>query len=159
MQYVLKGTLARGDDSAGESTHNRTALSSNCRPINRRHTNRRKIESDAGISDARLSDAGNTHIYLTGGPVPRGAQGLSNLPKDQPGLGENTYKTSESFLCTGGVLLPITHLGRVSLMTTRGATSSHQTLPNIGTGRTIHFNNKLHVYPSPDTLINPSTDH
>ena len=59
-------------------------------------------------------------------------------------------------------LLTITHLGRVSLITAGGATSSHQTLLNIGwpaqTGRTIHFDNKSHVYPSPDTLINPSTD-
>ena len=53
-------------------------------------------------------------------------------------------------------------LGRASLITTGGTTSSHRTLPNIGwpvqTSRTIHFNSKLHVYPSPDTLINPSTD-
>ena len=128
--------------------------------MNRRHANRRK-SPDAGISDAGLSDAGNTHIYLTGGLVPCGTQGLSNLPKDQPGLGETTYETSESFLCTGGVLLPITDLGRVSLITTGGVTSSHRTLPNIGwhvqTGRTIQ-NNRSHVYPSPDTLINPSTD-
>ena len=70
------------------------------------------------------------------------AQGLSNLPKDQPGLGETTYATSESSLCTNGVPLPITQVGRVSLLNTGGSTSTHRTLPNIGwpvkTGRTIH---------------------
>ena len=74
--------------------------------------------------------------------VPRGTQGLSDLPKDQPGLGETTYATSESSLCTNGVLLPITQVGRVSLLNTGGSTSTHRTLPNIGwpvqTGRTIH---------------------
>ena len=119
-------------------------------------------ESDAGISDARLSDAGNTHIYLTGGPVPRGIQGLSNLPKDHPGPGVTTYETFESFVVYRRVLLPITQVGRVSLINTGGSTSSHRTLPNIRwpvlTGRTIHLNNNLHVYPSPDILINPSTD-
>ena len=50
----------------------------------------------------------------------------------------------------------------MSLIYTGGTSSSHRTPPNIGwpvqTGRTIHFNNKLHSYPSPDILINPSTD-
>ena len=40
---------------------------------------------------AEESDAGLSHIYLKGGPVPPGTQGLSNLPKYQPGLGETTY--------------------------------------------------------------------
>ena len=60
------------------------------------------------------------------------------------------------------MFLPFTHVGRVSLIYTGGVSSSHRTPPNIGwpvqTGRTIHFNNKLHGYPSPDILINPSTD-
>ena len=63
---------------------------------------------------------------------------------------------------SGGVVIPLTHVGRVSLIYTGGASSSHRTLPNIGwpvqTGRTIHLNNKLHGYPSRDILINPSTD-
>ena len=71
-------------------------------------------------SDDGLSDAGNTHICLTGGPVARGTQGLSNLPKDQPDLGETTYATSESSLCTNGVILPITQVGRMSLLHTGG---------------------------------------
>ena len=61
------------------------------------------------------------------------------------------------------VFLTITHVGHVSLIYTRSASSSHQTLPKIGwpeqTGRTIHFNNKLHNYPSPDIITNPATDH
>ena len=60
------------------------------------------------------------------------------------------------------VFLPFTHIGRVSFIYTGGASSSHRTPPNIGwpvqTGRTIHLDNKLHGYPSPDILINPSTD-
>ena len=46
----------------------------------------------------------------------------------------------------------------MSLIYTGCASSSHRTLPNIGwpvqTGRTIHLNNKLHGYPSPDIPIN-----
>ena len=74
--------------------------------------------------------------------VPRGTQGFSNLPKDRPGLGETAYTTSEPSLCTNGVLLPNTQVGRVSLLNTGGSTSTLRTLPNIGwpveTGRTIH---------------------
>ena len=138
-----------------------TALSSNRRPTNHRHANRWKSPMPEYPTLDYPTPATPTSISLKV-LFPRGTQGLSNLPKDQPGIGETTYETSESFLCTGGVLLPITHLGRVSLIATGGATSSHRTLPNIGwpvqTGSTIHFNNKSHVYPSPDTLINPSTD-
>ena len=50
---------------------------------------------------------------------PRGTQGFGNLPRDRPGLGlgETTYTTSESSLCTNGVLLPNTQVGWVSLLT------------------------------------------
>ena len=48
---------------------------------------------------------------------PRGTQGFGNLPKDRPGLEETTYTTSESSLCTNGVLLPNTQVGQVSLRT------------------------------------------
>ena len=42
-----------------------------------------------------------------------GTHGFGNLPKDRPGLGETTYTTSEPSLCTNGVLLPNTQVGRV----------------------------------------------
>ena len=62
---------------------------------------------------------------------------------------------------SGGVFPTITHVGRVSLILTRGVSSSHRTKLNIGwpvqTGRTIHFDNKSHKYPSPDIITNPST--
>ena len=99
-----------GYGSPGENTHNRTALSFNRRPINRRHTNRRK----SPMSEYPMLDyptpATPTSISLEIDVGP------SNLPKDQPGIGETTYETSGSFLCTGGVLLAITQLGRVSLI-------------------------------------------
>ena len=60
------------------------------------------------------------------------------------------------------MFLTITHVGRVSLIFTRGVSSSHRTTPNIGwpvqTGSTIQFDNKSHNYPSPDIITNPSTD-
>ena len=43
--------------------------------------------------------------------VPSGTQGFGNLPKDRHGLGETTYTTSESSLCTNGVLIPNTQVG------------------------------------------------
>ena len=66
---------------------------------------------------------------------------------------------------SGGVFPTITHIGRVSLyiliMLMRGVSSSHRTRLNIGwpvqTGRTIHFTNESHKYPSPDIITNPST--
>ena len=49
----------------------------------------------------------------------------------------------------------------VSLISMRGVSSSHRTRLNIGwpvqTGRTIHFINESHKYPSPDIITNPST--
>ena len=54
----------------------------------------------------------------TSGPpevlCPRSTQGFGNLPEDRPGLGETPYATTESSLCTNGVLFPNTQLGRVS---------------------------------------------
>ena len=64
---------------------------------------------------------------------------------------------------SGGKSINSTHVVQVSLIYTGGASSLHRTLPNIGwpvqTGRTIHSNHKLHVYPLPDITTNPSADH
>ena len=84
----------------------------------------------------------STHIRPTGGPLPRGTQGFGNLPKDRPGLGEATYTTSESSLCTNGVLLPNTQVGWVSLLTQEVLPPHSGLCRYIGwpvkTGRTIH---------------------
>ena len=87
--------------SPGESTHNRPS-------------------SHKGALARGMTRPGKA---LTSAPpevlCPRGTQGFGNLPKDRRGLGrgETTYTTSESSLCTNGVLLPNTQVGWVSLLT------------------------------------------
>ena len=85
---------------------------------------------------------------------PRGTQGFGNLPKDRPGLGETTYTTSESSLCTNRVLLP-KYPSMAGVPSNTGGSTS--TLRYIGwpveTGRTIHSNAKQLLYTFPDTQI------
>ena len=119
----LKGTLARGKHPQPSSSHEGPEITNHpSAHEGAENTNRPSAPTTAPLSPAHT-------------------QGFSNLPKDRPGLGETAY-TSEPSLCTNGVLLPNTQVGRVSLLNTGGSTSTLRTLPNIGwpveTGRTIH---------------------
>ena len=131
--------LARGNTHNHPSSHKGALARGMARPGKHPQP---PLGTQRGSRPGYDSPGESTHIRPSEVLCLRGTQGFGNLPKDRPGLGETTYTTSESSLCTNGVLLPNTQIGRVSLLTQEVLPPHSGLCRYIGwpveTGHTIH---------------------